>query len=148
MTSPPFHQDLFDECDARGRAAVTTHFLFNGFLDIKPNPNIYDWDLIYTDAAGHQAFIEIEVKRIWKSGPFPFDSIHIPERKGDKALKEIRKIYFWVLRDDLKMAVVVPSSVLAPSMRMEVSNTVKKEDEFFYLVGRDDLHQIDLDGWE
>ena len=45
MTSPPFHQDLFDECDARGRAAVTTHFLFNGFLDIKPNPNIYDWEI-------------------------------------------------------------------------------------------------------
>ena len=59
---------------------------------IKENPDKYGPDILVQDSY----YVEVEVREIWKDDNFPFDEIHIPERKT-KFFKLDKPCYYFCL---------------------------------------------------
>jgi hypothetical protein len=75
-------------------------------------------------------FIEVEVKEEWFGKPFPYTTVHIPERK-EKWLKY--DVEFWVLSRDYKRAVVVPKEHCKEKITLPY-NALNDEPEDFFNV--------------
>ena len=86
---------------------------------------------------------EVEVKVGWTDGDFPFDTVHIPERKR-KLLKRGEKIMFWILRADMEMAMLVDGAELKSWMLEEVCNSKMESGERFFAVPKDKVKVVDL----
>lgn len=77
MTKKPFDPETFQANDPPAREAVKACFLGFG-VELLDNPDIYGVDLISQDGS---IKVEVERRPIWKTGPFPYDPVHIPARK-------------------------------------------------------------------
>jgi hypothetical protein len=75
-----FNQDLHDQYDNFGRDKIIKYYADNG-LELRNNPNQYGVDLIAYDDGDKIGYVEVEVRQSWKENIFPFDSLHVPERK-------------------------------------------------------------------
>jgi len=77
VTRKPFDPESFLANDPPAREAVKA--CFRGFgVELLDNPDIYGVDLISADG---KVRVEVERRLVWKSGPFPYDPVHIPSRK-------------------------------------------------------------------
>ena len=129
-----FSPTLYAENDQRARDVVLS-FLMRGGSWVRRNDDLYGPDLILYAGHGCEpiSYVEVEVKRVWTAGPFPWSTIQIPERKG-KLLREALPIEFWVLRADLKEAVIIPGYVVDSSSLVEVPNVLVSSGERFFRV--------------
>ena len=81
----PFSKQAYARNDASGKKAVL-RFLKSQGLDAWENPDIYGIDLI-VNGTSHvgKVFdnmpIEVERRAIWRGDTFPYETVHIPERK-------------------------------------------------------------------
>jgi hypothetical protein len=75
-----FSQDLHDQYDNFGRDRIIKYYADNG-LELRNNPNQYGVDLIAYDDGDKIGYVEVEVRQSWKENIFPYDSLHVPERK-------------------------------------------------------------------
>lgn len=143
-----FDEKLFEENDARARAAVAKALDSDGIW-LRPNDDTYGPDLMVYAGYRHTHYIECEIKRVWAAGQetFPWPTIQVPERKlkftragtrtpsgGLPRAQTWKPVEFWVLREDCGMAVIIPEEILTSSLLVEVPNSQIESGEKFFQV--------------
>jgi hypothetical protein len=77
-----FSRKLFEQNDRIAKIAGFTYLALSGFAsEVKTNKNRYGTDILYKTPEGQERLLEVEVKRVWDGGPFPYDDINILYRK-------------------------------------------------------------------
>lgn len=128
-----FDPALFESNDARARAAVLGYIQSLG-LHCVENPDKYGPDLVLYSGFRKGSYIEVECKLVWRAGTeFQWDTLQIPERKG-KFMRLGLPIEFWILREDLLAALVIPEESLSKAPLVEVANKLVPLGEKFYRV--------------
>lgn len=103
----PFDRVLHKENDQPAKVAVKKHLIAKGYV-VNENVDIYGIDL-KAIRDGVTLLIEVEIKKGWKGGRFPFKTVRIPKRK-DKFIEDTD--WFFVLSKDRKRAVAVKKEIL------------------------------------
>lgn len=130
-----FDPVLFEENDARARAAVAGALSTDGVW-CRPNDDRYGLDLLVYAGYRHTHYIEVEIKRVWLDthDSFPWSTVQVPERKRRLAEATRKPVEFWILRSDLKFAVIIPEEALVGSPLVEVPNRLVSSGEKFFQV--------------
>ena len=140
----PFDKALFEQNDYKAREIVKDYIGASG-LYVRDNPDIYGPDLIVYKGFKPLSYVEVEIKKVWKAGQdeFPWKTIQLPERKS-KFLNLGLPIEFFILREDMQMAVVIPDYVISSKQLKEVKNKYVAEGEKFFQVDVSDCNIADL----
>lgn len=128
-----FDKKLFDKTDKPAKEAIKR--LFKGFKgwSVKDNENRYGVDLLVFKDGVHVCNIETEMKLVWKGDDFPYDSLHIPERK--KRYKDLEvPTLFVVFNSDCSNFLVIFGYDLYNAKLVEVPNKYVFRGEKFYNV--------------
>ena len=123
----PFNGQLYEQNDARAKSAVLT-FLRTHADEAKENPDKYGVDILFF-FAGERWQAEVEIKNGWTGGPFPFNTIHLPQRKLRYSPKE--RVLYFILSSDLRRAVIIPGEAAHRAPLVSVSNKYVEKDELF-----------------
>lgn len=124
-----FSQNLFNQYDMDARRA-TKAFISKQGWDVNDHPDIYSHDLLATKD-GITLFVECEVKAVWKSGEFPFDTVQLPERKK-KFFHPNAVFFLW--RKDLGDAIYVWARDIEHLDTIEVPNKYVHSKERFFQI--------------
>lgn len=139
-----FDQKLHDD---NNTAAVHTVISYMGKLGayVQHNPDQYGVDLVLFRGYKPYSYIEVEVKRVWlpEQEVFPYPTLQIPKRK-EKFLKLGKPVEFWILRSDLKFALVAADKVVEMSPCVEVPNKYVPAGEYFYQVPVTECNLVEL----
>lgn len=139
----PFEKDVYNKYDGPAKEAMRIHLEAQGHTVTIP-PENYDVDL-FSDFHSIRMYHEVEVSEGWKLGDHPFPKGSVPERKH--RLVELHPdvpLYFWMLRLDLKRAVVFSGKKLIDRWLIEVPNRKVPEGEFFYRIPKQLGKEFDL----
>lgn len=125
----PFDRKLFEKYDVAARKA-TTAFIEGQGWKVREHPDIYAHDLLATKD-GITLLVECEVKAVWESGDFPYETVHLPERK--------RKFFdpnavFFIWRKDMKDAAYFWARDVDDVETVEVPNKYMKSNERFFSI--------------
>jgi hypothetical protein len=128
-----FDKELYKLYDEPAKEAMRIHLEHSGHIVTVP-PENYGVDL-YSEIGDLTMYHEVEVSRGWGNGSHPYPKGSVPERKLRlcKMLKG-KPLYFWMLRRDLKRAVVFGSHCLQDKFLVEVPNKQISSGEFFYRI--------------
>lgn len=126
-----FDSQLYAEYDAKARAVVRGALAAE--WDIRDNDDKYGPDLIVYRDGKPLYYIEVEVKRVWRNAKFPWDAVQLPERKI-KFLSLGLSIEYWILRNDLGAALIIPDYLLDGAAPVEVPNKYNASGELFYQI--------------
>jgi len=132
----PFSKQAYARNDASGKKAVL-RFLKSQGLDAWENPDIYGIDLI-VNGTSHvgKVFdnmpIEVERRAIWIGDSFPYETVHIPERKT-KFLTKGPMLYA-VVNKFYNKVIFCSNSIISQYLPLEVPNKAVSHNEFFYNV--------------
>jgi hypothetical protein len=107
------------------------------------NPKKRGVDLLLYRNSEHVANIECEIKRVWKSTEFPYDSVQIPDRKT-KYTQLDKPTVFVMLNNDQSAYLAISQQVLLNSPKKEVPNKYVFEGEMFYQVPISSSHMNDI----
>ena len=126
-----FEPDLYNRYDGPAKQAMRQHLEASGHSVTVP-PENYGADL-YSEQDGVLMYHEVEVSQGWKKGNHPFFNGSIPERK----IRLVRMhrgepLFFWMLRADLKRALVFSAVHMVPRWLVEVPNKKIEAGEYFY----------------
>jgi len=127
-----FSKELFKKYDMLARAATTEYLTTRGYT-VAPHPDKYAQDLVCDDDAS-QWCVECEVKMVWKSDTFPFDSVQLPERKK-KFFNKPTQFFIW--NEQLTKAVTFWSHDVSTLTPVEVPNKYIFKGEYFYQIPMD-----------
>ena len=138
-----FSKDLYTKFDAPAKHAMRVHLELSGHMVTVP-PENYGVDL-YSEIGDLTMYHEVEVSQGWKSGHHPFKLGSVPERKIRlKAMESGKPLYFWMLRLDLRRAVVFGAHCLQDRFLIEVPNKEVPEGEYFYRIPKTLGKEFDL----
>lgn len=138
-----FSEELYQANDTQACDVVMGYVASNG-LYASRNPDKYGPDILVYHGFTPEYYIEVEVKRVWKAGTdFPWQSIHLPERKK-KFLEAELSIEFWLLREDMEQAIVVPELVVRNSELITVENKLVSKGEQFFDIQLDECILIEF----
>jgi hypothetical protein len=141
-----FSKQLHTSYDSPARAAVLAYLESNDLYAVE-NDDRFGPDLVVYTGFRPKYYVEPEVKLSWQAthlgGQFPFATVQVPARK-QKFLKLGLPVEFWILREDLQYALVIPDQVLAAAPQMEVPNKYRETGEFFYQVPVDQCILLDI----
>ena len=138
-----FEQDVYDRCDGPAKEAMRTHLTVSGHIVTIP-PENYDVDL-FSDYLDVRMYHEVEVSEQWQKDNHPFITGSIPERKHRLVLMHLNvPLFFWMLRQDLKRALVFPGHRLKSYYLVEVPNRKVEIGEFFYRIPKQHGKEFDL----
>lgn len=107
------------------------------------NPKKRGVDLLVYRDSQHIANLECEIKRVWKSKDFPYESVQIPERKTKYTQLE-KPTIFVMLNDDQSAYLAIPQQTLLNSPVKEVPNRYVYKGELFFQVPLNTIHLNDL----
>ena len=140
----PCEQDVYDKYDGPAKEALRVHLTLSGHVVDVP-PEDYGVDLS-SKYKGKILNHEAEVCERWKGGDHPFWTGSVPERKIRlvKGLPLNETLYFWMLRVDLKRALVFSSMWLQDEFLKEVPNWKVPEGECFYRIPKNYGKEFDL----
>jgi hypothetical protein len=144
MRFKPFNQAMHDKCDPPARDAVMKYLRQVWCVDVIPNPNKFEVDLVaFKDWMPH-CYIEVE-HRMWRQGWHycPYDTIHVPYRK-QKLFNNELPTYMFAVNYLLKYAYWIDVETIKESPVMEVQNTAVATDEYFYDVPVSKWRLVDL----
>lgn len=127
-----FDETLHGKYDKPARVATMEFMQVRGY-EIWENPNIYGQDLIAEGSKG-KFYVECEVKALWDTDEFPFDSVQLPERKS-KFFDAPTLFFIW--NKQLTSALLFKSDDIKDLTPVEVSNKYKASGEFFYQIPLD-----------
>jgi hypothetical protein len=138
-----FDKDLYTKFDGPGKQAVEDHLTLSGY-DVTVPPENYGADL-YAVKGQIRIYHEVEVSQAWKEKEHPFPRGSIPERKIRLARLHISEpLYFWMLRLDLKRALIFPGFRLRNRFLVEVPNRYIPEGEMFYRIPKSLGKEFDM----
>lgn len=139
-----FSEQLHRENDHAACQAVMNHINNQGLYAAR-NDDKYGPDVIIYSGFKPSYFIECEIKRVWKShqDTLPWSTVHIPERKR-KFINAGLPIEFWILREDLKFAVIVSESLIVDENLVEVPNVYNSSGEYFFTVNVSDCNLVEI----
>ena len=137
----PFDPVLFAETDRSARNAVMDYIGASG-LFVQDNPDTYGPDLIVYKGFKPAYYVEVEIKKVWKQeqDTFPWATVQLPGRKV-KFTELGVMCEFFILREDLKRAIVIADHVVASSPKNVVKNKYVTEGEIFVTI---DLSECDV----
>ena len=143
-TKKPFDQELFDNNDVQARLAVQEYIGTAG-LFVQDNPDKYGPDLIVYKGFKPAYYAEVEIKRVWKSNQdvFPWATVQLPSRKLKFTQLGV-PVEFFILREDLKMAIVIPDHIVENSPQEEVKNKYVPEGEMFIKIDVSECGVVEL----
>lgn len=126
-----FDQKLFNKTDNKARTAIKN--LFKGFSgwSVKDNPSKTGVDLIVYKDDLPICNIETEIKLVWTGKDFPYESLHIPERKGRYESLPLQTIFI-VFNKDCSSFLIVFGDDLYKANKVEVPNKYVFKGELFY----------------
>lgn len=126
-----FDRELFAEYDKKARDATMAYYKDIGF-DICEHPNRYAQDLIaFSPLDDFEFHVECEVKIVWDSDEFPYDTVQLPQRK-QKFFDGKTKFFIW--NKSLTTAVCFWDSVISELIPVEVPNKYVHKGEYFYQI--------------
>lgn len=140
----PFDKKLYDQFDGPAKSAMKVHLELSGHeVTVPPEDFMVDLTSELMCVPYHH---EVEVSQVWKSGGHPFLFGSIPCRKIRlKAYHQNEILYFWMLRLDLKRAVVFSSAHLSDKWLVEVPNRYSPDGgEYFYRIPKSLGKEFDL----
>jgi len=137
-----FRQEVYDDVDHKSKVAVSRYLSLRKFstnITEDYGPDVKAWN---PDPTWH----ECEKRMIFKD-VFPYNTVHVPERKSRLKKKEFWELglgYFWVISDDYSRAIVFTAHRVFKSPLVEVFNTREPEGEYFFDVPIEYGHYRDL----
>lgn len=131
-TRKRFDPALYAENDKLARDFVK-NLLAGSEYTITDNPKVRGVDLFLHKDGVHVANIECEIKRVWKTPEFPYDTIQLPERKT-KYTELNKPTLFVMLNNDQSAYLAIPQQVLLASPKKEVPNKYVYKGEMFYQI--------------
>jgi len=137
-----FDPALYAENDEIARTFVKNILKGSGFQAMD-NPKKRGVDLLIYKDSVHIANIECEIKRVWKTTEFPYESIQIPERK-EKYTGLDKPTIFVMLNGDQTQYLAIKDKTLLASPKKEVPNKYVYQGEFFFQVSKDQVTFNDL----
>jgi hypothetical protein len=138
-----FDPNLYAQYDGPAKDAMAAHLSASGHVATVPEED-YRADL-YSEYNGSKMYHEVEVSQGWTEGDHPYPKGSIPERKGRLLEKHVGcLLFFWMLRRDLKRALVFSGAHLKECYLIEVPNSVHPEGEFFYRIPKHLGKEFDL----
>jgi hypothetical protein len=138
-----FDKGLYTKFDGPGKQAVSKHLTLSGY-EVTVPPENYGADL-YAVMGTVKIYHEVEVSQAWKQEEHPFPLGSIPERKIRLARQHISEpLYFWMLRLDLKRALIFPGFRLRDQFLVEVPNKYVAKGEMFYRIPKSFGKEFDL----
>lgn len=134
-----FDRQLFDAHDVIACNAVIDAIADDDSgLYARRNDDLYGPDIVVWKGFKPAYYIEVEHAKRWTKGSFPWPTVHIPERKS-KFLNLGLSLEFWMLREDLKLSLVIPDVLVTPDRLMEVSNVNVRSGEQFYVIPLEEI---------
>lgn len=127
-----FDPALYEENDKIAKEFVKSLLKGTDFQVIE-NPKKRGVDLLVYKDSQHVANLECEIKRVWKTSDFPYDSIQIPERKTKYTQLE-KPTIFVMLNNDQSGYLTITQKELLNSPVKEVPNKYVYKGEMFYQV--------------
>lgn len=129
-----FDRDLYEKYDALAKDKILS-LIDKRVYKVVENPKKRGVDLlVYSRKDDKHLFnIETEVKRVWKTKTFEYDSVQFPERKKKFAKLEVPTL-FVMFSEDTKNYLVVKDKDLLKSPCIEVPNRYCYKGEYFYQV--------------
>ena len=127
-----FDQKLHDQYDQFGRNRVIMFYSQHG-IELQENPDKYGVDLIAYDDGNKIGYVEVEVRVSWKSDTFPFDSLHVPERKKKLLENDLHTVLVSVNCYGTRAFICDYRTVLASPL-LESPNMYISKGERFYKV--------------
>ena len=139
----PFSQDMHTEYDGVGKSRVAEHFKIAYGIDLVEHEDKYAVDLVAYKDGKKLGYVEVEVRDSWSKDDFPFDSLHIPERK-EKLLNNDMRTYLVSVNKLGTKAFICDASVILNSPRMEKNNKYVEHGELFFLVDPSRIRLVNL----
>ena len=133
----PFSPSLHSDNDIKARDIAIKWLAGRGHHALN-NKDIYGVDLYVPMIAR----FDVEIKVNW-TGPFSFDTVHIPERKG-KFSKLPAITFFMVISGDGKRAMIIDGRDLKKEFLVEVPNKYVASGEKFYAVPKNLAREVEL----
>ncbi len=127
-----FDQNLYDQYDQFGRDRVIMYYRSLG-IELKNNPDQYGVDLIAYEDGEKIGYVEVEVRASWKSHEFPFDSLHVPERKKKLLANDLHTVLVSVNCYGTQ-AFICDYRIVLASPLLESPNRYINKGERFYKV--------------
>jgi hypothetical protein len=137
-----FDPTLYAQNDEIARNFVK-NVLKGSDYQVMDNPKKRGVDLLVYKDSIHIANIECEIKRVWKTTEFPYDSVQIPERK-EKYTGLDKPTIFVMLNSDQTQYLAVKDTTLLASPKKEVPNKYVFKGELFFQVPKDQVIFNDL----
>jgi len=138
-----FSKALFEENDGQAKRAARDLAATFGLDEIVENTQRYGIDLLGMSEGNVALGIEVEIKHGWKEGAFPFNTIHLPERK-EKFCKEKMPVIFCILSKDLKQAAIFGKKTVLQAEKVEVPNRFVRSGEMFFDIPISEVRFVEI----
>lgn len=126
-----FDRELYNEYDKKARVATMEYLKSIGF-EVCEHPNRYAQDLIaFSPIDNYEFHVECEVKLVWDSEEFPYDTVQLPQRK-QKFFDGNTKFFIW--NKPLTKAITFWDSEISDLIPVEVPNKYVHKGEYFYQI--------------
>jgi len=139
----PFDPAAHQAFDKLGRDRVRQFFQDSYGIELQDNADPYGVDLIAYRAGVKVGYVEVEVRESWSADEFPFDSLHIPERKQKLLDNDLKTVLVSVNLHGTR-AFICNAEVILHSPRMERGNKHVNSGELFFLVDPSQVKQVFL----
>lgn len=132
MVRKKFDRALYNEYDINARRHFKNYIEHKNLGIVwKDDPfGSYGIDLACRFPNGDIILIDLEVRPLWKTGEFPFSTIHLPERKR-KYFTYGYPTFFVAFRDDYKAFIVIDKDDIDTDNVISLTNKYSKDEKFF-----------------
>ena len=127
-----FNKELYQQYDELAKKKTTEHLQSLG-CQVVPHPNRYAQDLM-AKTEMNKFMVECEIKIVWKTDDFPYETVQLPERKS-KFFASPTLFFIW--NKTLSSAIMFKSDDIKHLTPVEVSNKYITSGEFFYQIPLD-----------
>lgn len=134
----PFDRELYNKADNKGKSKITNIITKNTNFKIIDPISRTDVDLLAYLEGNHLFNVEVEIKYVWKSKEFPYDTVQFPQRK-EKFCKKDKPTLFVMFNSETTSYLCVTSKDLLESPTKIISNKYVKYGEHFFQVPLDKI---------
>lgn len=134
-----FDIELFNNNDPKARKVVKKYFKKYGF-SLEDNLEKYGPDLF---DASNGFFIEVERREVWKNEEFPFEDVHLPERKAKYFLNSKLDVHYVIISENYKYLGIIFFEKILPYLKdkylKESSNKFIRSGENFFKIPKEEF---------